>query len=142
MKTGKKIKWVLCLFIVLYNCVSNNIEAQETLDNRIVIKYMHSRRIPHQQIICALYKTDNGEYKMHIETIAIVYQEQNWNMKDENTRKYVGSEEYINSQIQLKNRMEEFAKDNINVIIDIDKNIFENISIKIWNINLIKILWV
>ena len=79
---------------------------------------------------------------MHIETIAIVYQEQNWNMKDENTRKYVGSEEYINSQIQLKNRMEEFAKDNINVIIDIDKNIFENISIKIWNINLIKILWV
>jgi len=140
MKTSCKIKWILCLFIVLFACLSNNIKAQETIDNRIVIKYSHSRRIPHHQIICTLYKTNNGEYKMHIETIAMVYQEQNWNMKDEKTRKYVESEEYINSQIQLKNRMEEFAKDNINIIMDIDKNFFENISIKIWNINLIKII--
>jgi hypothetical protein len=59
---------------------------------------------------------------MCIETIAMIYHEENWNMEDENTQKYVESEEYINSQIQRKSRMEEFAKDNINIIVDIDKD--------------------
>ncbi|MDR0315315.1 MAG: hypothetical protein LBH97_00270 [Treponema sp.] len=77
---------------------------------------------------------------MRIETIAMTYHEQNWNMEDENTRRYVESDGYINSQIQLRNRMEEFAKDNINMIIDIDKDFFENISKEIWNIDLLKIV--
>ncbi|MCL2720751.1 MAG: hypothetical protein FWD47_05375 [Treponema sp.] len=139
-KKYKILIWIICIFITLNSCFINKIEAQETFDNRIVIKYIHSRRIPHNQIICTLYRTHNGIYLMHIETIAMTYREENWNMEDENTRRYVESEEYINSQIQLRNRMEEFAKENINIIIEIDKDFFERISNEIWNINLMRIV--
>jgi hypothetical protein len=141
MKMNRKLLvWIICILTVLNNCTPNKIKAQGISDNRIVINYHHSRRIPHNKIICTLYKTYNEEYKMHIETIAMIYQEPNWNMENQNTRRYAESEDYINSQIQLRNRMEEFAKDNINIIIDIDKDFFEQISNKIWNINLLKIV--
>jgi hypothetical protein len=131
---------VVCTLFAINVCTPNKIESQKTPDNRIVIKYSHSRRIPQNKIICTLYETFDGEYKMRIETIAMTYSKQNWNMEDENTRKYVESEEFIERQIHQKNIMEELAKDNINILIDIEKDFFEQISRKIWNINLSKII--
>ena len=131
---------IIGFFILINLLFISKIYAQETFDNRIVIKYVHSRRIPHQQIICTLYKRYNGSCIMQIQTIAMTYQETNWNLDDENTRRHVESEEYINSQIQLRNRIEEFAKENINQIIDIEEEFFTKISKEIWNIDLLKLI--
>ena len=144
-----KRAFIFIVFVLFLGCdskekaptvsIKEKLESRYGNENRIVIKYEHSMRIPHQQIICTLYRTANEEYKMRIETIAMIYQETIWNMNDNYTRRYVESEDYINSQIQLKNEMKEFAKDNINVIIDIDKNFFEQISNEILKINFLKI---
>ena len=74
---------------------------------------------------------------MDINTFAMTYQELNWNINDENTRKYTESEE--NKLIQLKNNMEEYSRENISKTIDIDKDFFERINNDIWKIDLQKI---
>jgi len=119
----------------------NDKPIKNNISDRIEIKYSHSFRIPHNRIIFTLYKTlENYEsYKMDIKTFAMTYKEPNWNTNDENTRKYIESEEYKNMIIQLKNDMEEYSKENISKTIDIDKYFFEKINNDIWEINLQKI---
>ena len=126
----------------LFTELENENENEKPFIDRISIKYSHSLRIPHQQIICTLYEdTRNfGSYKMDIETIAMIYQDPYWNLEDEKTRNYIESDEYINSRIDLINTMEEYSKENIRKTINIEKDFFEKINRAIWEINLRKII--
>jgi hypothetical protein len=123
---------------------NNRIENEETIFSyyRITINYLHSMRIRNQHIKLTLYKAmDNSEvYKMNIETFAQNFEQPNWNLQDENTKNYVESEKYKEMQIQLKNKMEEYSKENINKTIDIEKTFFENIDNAIWKIDTKKLI--
>jgi hypothetical protein len=138
------LTFIICIFLILSTCKNNESKENKNIidsqKNSITIKYINSRRIPHNQIICTLINKNDNEYIINVETIAMIYQEQNWDLNDENTRKYVESEGYKNSQIDLKNEMEEYAKENINNIIEIEKDFFENIYNKLLEIDLIKVV--
>jgi len=121
--------------------VENDKPINSFISDRIVIKYSHSFRIPHNRIIFTLRKTlgNYESYKMDINTFSAAYKEPNWNTNDENTRKFLESEEYKNMLIQIKNSIEEYSEENISKTIDIDKYFFEKINNGIWEINLQKI---
>jgi hypothetical protein len=132
----------ICIIIFVDQYVGAMPQSEGISDEKIEIKYTHSKRIPHQQIIFTLRRvySNDENYKMDIKTMAMAYNEQNWNMNDENTRRYVESEEYKNNQIILRNRIEEFAKNNINETIDIEKEFFQRISNDIRKIDLENII--
>ena len=128
----------MCIFLIYCTC-KNNENINNSQQNNITIKYINSRRIPNNQIICTLIK-NNCEYILNVKTITMIYQEQNWDLNDENTRKYIEGEGYINSQLDLKNKIEEYSKDNINISMKIEKDFFENIYNKLLEIDLNKVI--
>jgi len=129
---------ILIYFFVIINCnVVAAPRSEHTIDERIEIRYTHSRRIPHQNIIFTLSRLhgNDGMYRMHIRTLAMTYQEQNWNMDDENTRRYVESEEFLNDQVRLRDNMENHERNNIDIMMDIERDFFYDISNELREIN-------
>jgi hypothetical protein len=140
--------------IILNSCLPSKNEGKISFDNKfvyemdilsnykIIIDYVHSMRIPNQQIKFTLSKAlENDEvYQMKIETFVKNYEEPNWNLEDENTRNYVESDRYKEMQNHLKNEIEKYSKENINKTIDIGKIFFENIDNAIWEIDTKKLI--
>lgn len=70
------LTFIICILLILSTCKKyESKENNEIIDyqkNSITIKYEHSMRIPHHQIICTLIEKNNNSYIMNVETIAMI----------------------------------------------------------------------
>jgi hypothetical protein len=133
-------KIILSLLVISCSCAC--IHANGVPEKRIAIKYNHSLRILHQYIEITLnndYRNPES-FKMKIKTQAMVYTEQNWNMEDEGTRRYLESERYKKGREDSIRMMDEAAKSNIDITMDIDKDFFENLYNQLFEVNIKKLI--
>jgi hypothetical protein len=77
---------------------------------------------------------------MKIKTQAMIYTEQNWDMNDERTRRYLESESYKKGREDSIRMLEEAAKSNIDITVDIDKDFFENLYDQLFEVNIKKLI--
>jgi hypothetical protein len=131
---------ILLLFFTLFP--AGTVQAGGQPQKFIKIDYIHSLRIPHQNIFIELFTDtqDSEIYRMKIETKAMVFSETNWDLNDVKTRNYIESEEYKKSKEERARRFEYYGKMNINKVVTIEKEYFENIFNRLFEIDIKKII--